>query len=88
MARKETGNLKRVATFKTSEVRPGLCRLLTAGASLGAEQGLWGVRPSVAAAPGLKSTDSVVGTLSCPCSTRESSRPGIKPVSLALAGDF
>ena len=63
--------------------------LLSAVSSLVAERGLWGVRASVAAAPGPQSAGSAVSApgASCPwlCGIF---RTGIHPVSPVLAGGF
>jgi len=64
--------------------------LLTAVASLVAEHGLSGTEASVAAAPGLWSTGSVVlvHRLSFSSACGSLPGPGTEPVSLALAGGF
>ena len=64
-----------------------LCRLLSGASSLVAERGRWGVRASVAAAPGPQSTGSAVSAPEAGCpSLCGIFRTGIHPVSPALAG--
>ena len=72
-------------------------RLLSAGASLAAEQGLEGARASAAAACGLGSCDawapghrlnSCGARVQLPCSTWYLPRPRMEPHSPAIAGGF
>ena len=76
---------------------PVLCRLLTVVASLTVERGLWGALASVVATRGLSSCSSQslkrrLRSSDTPayllCGTGDLPRPGIQPVSPALAGIF